>query len=118
MKSAAVEDEYRRMARRGPINIGNDVWIGYGAVILRGVSIGDGAIVGAGAVVTKDVDPYTIVGGVPAKTIRKRFNEKIIRQLLKIKWWDWSEKKMIRNKSFFNMNLNEFTGSITELIKE
>lgn len=82
---------------RGDIVIGNDVWIGYEAVILSGVTIGDGAIIGTRAVVTKDVLPYTIVGGVPAKPIRKRFDEKVIKELLKIKWWDWTEEKIARN---------------------
>lgn len=82
---------------RGDIIIGNDVWIGYEAVILSGVTIGDGAIIGTRAVVTKDVPPYTIVGGVPAKSIRKRFDEKVIEALLKIKWWDWTEEKVARN---------------------
>ena len=82
---------------RGDIVIGNDVWIGYEAVILSGVTIGDGAIIGTRAVVTKDVPPYTIVGGVPAKPIRKRFDEKVIEELLKIKWWDWTEEKIARN---------------------
>ena len=74
---------------RGDIIIGNDVWIGYEAVILSGVTIGDGAVIGARAVVTKDVPPYTIVGGVPAKVIRKRFSDEVISTLLKVKWWDW-----------------------------
>ena len=82
---------------RGDIVIGNDVWIGYEAVILSGVTVGDGAIIGTRAVVTKDVPPYTIVGGVPAKPIRKRFDEKVIKELLKIKWWDWTEEKLARN---------------------
>lgn len=82
---------------RGDIVIGNDAWIGYEAVILSGVTIGDGAIIGTRAVVTKDVPPYTIVGGVPAKPIRKRFDEKVIKELLKIKWWDWTEEKIARN---------------------
>lgn len=72
----------------GDIIIGNDVWIGYEAVILSGVTIGDGAVIGCRAVVTKDVPPYTIVGGVPAKPIRKRFDEETIKELQKIKWWD------------------------------
>lgn len=74
---------------RGDIVIGNDVWIGYEAVILAGVTIGDGAIIGARAVVTKDVPPYTIVGGVPAKPIRKRFSEEQIAALETLRWWDW-----------------------------
>ena len=75
---------------KGDIVIGNDVWIGYEAVIMAGVHIGDGAIIAARAVVTKDVPPYTIVGGTPAKEIRKRFDAEVIQQLLILKWWDWS----------------------------
>ena len=80
--------------QKGDIVIGNDVWIGYEAVILSGVTIGDGAVIGCRAVVTKDIPPYTIVGGVPAKPIRKRFDEETIKELQKIKWWDWPEEKI------------------------
>lgn len=80
--------------QKGDIMIGNDVWIGYEAVILSGVTIGDGAVIGCRAVVTKDIPPYTIVGGVPAKSIRKRFDEETIKELQKIKWWDWPEEKI------------------------
>jgi len=79
---------------KGDIVIGNDVWIGYEAVIMAGVHIGDGAIIAACAVVTKDVPPYTIVGGTPAKEIRKRFDAEVIEQLLIQKWWDWSTDKI------------------------
>lgn len=82
---------------KGDIVVGNDVWIGYEAAILSGVTIGDGAIIGARAVVTKDVPPYTIVGGVPAKPIRKRFDEKTIGQLLEMQWWDWPKEKIAQN---------------------
>ncbi len=82
---------------KGDIIIGNDVWIGYEAVILAGVTIGDGAIIGTRAVVTKDVPPYTIVGGVPAKPIKKRFSEETISALLEIQWWNWSEERIARN---------------------
>ena len=81
---------------RGDIIIGNDVWIGYEAVILSGVTIGDGAIVAARAVVTRDVPPYTIVGGVPAKPIRQRFSNPDIAQLLELCWWDWPKEKIAR----------------------
>lgn len=74
---------------RGDIVVGNDVWIGYGALIMAGVHIGDGAIIGLRAVVTRDVPPYTIVGGVPAREIRKRFDERTIEKLLELKWWNW-----------------------------
>ncbi len=79
---------------KGDILVGNDVWIGYEAVILAGVVIGDGAIIGARALVTEDVPPYTIVGGVPAKPIRKRFSEETIASLLEIRWWDWPDSKI------------------------
>ena len=82
---------------KGDIVIGNDVWIGYEAVVLAGVTIGDGAIIGARAVVTKDVPPYTIVGGVPAKPIRKRFSDADITQLLELRWWDWPEEKIAKS---------------------
>ena len=85
---------------KGDIVIGNDVWIGFEAVILAGVKIGDGAIIGARAVVTKDVPPYSIVGGIPAKVIRKRYSPDIIEQLLSLKWWDWTKEKIKRNLPF------------------
>ncbi len=82
---------------KGDIVIGNDVWIGYEAVILAGVTIGDGAVIGARAVVTKDVPPYTIVGGVPAKPIRRRFDDKTVAELERLCWWDWDEEKIRGN---------------------
>lgn len=82
---------------KGDIVIGNDVWIGFEAVILSGVTIGDGAIIGTRAVVTKDVPPYTIVGGIPAKQIRKRFSDDVISELLKLQWWNWSENRVKQN---------------------
>lgn len=92
-----IKDVAAAWDNKGDIIIGNDVWIGYEAVILAGVTIGDGAIIGARSVVTKDIPPYTIVGGVPAKTIRKRFSDEIILSLLKLKWWDWPQEKIARN---------------------
>lgn len=85
---------------RGDIVIGNDVWIGFEAIILSGINIGDGAIIGARAVVTKDVPPYTVVGGVPAKEIKKRFDERTAEKLLQIKWWDWPFDKIQRYLPF------------------
>ena len=90
-----------------PVVIGNDVWIGAYVSILPGVHIGDGAVVAAGAVVTKDVEPYAIVGGVPAKTIKYRFTQKRIEELLEIKWWEWSIKELEENIEFF-YNPKEF----------
>lgn len=82
---------------KGDIVIGNDVWIGYEAVILSGVTIGDGAIIGTRAVVTKDVPPYMIVGGVPAKPIRKRFSDDVVSKLSKLQWWNWTEDRIQKN---------------------
>ena len=80
--------------KTGDTVIGNDVWIGSEAMIMSGVTIGDGAIIAARAVVTKDVEPYSIVGGNPAVVIKKRFTGKEIEQLLIMKWWNWEEKKV------------------------
>ena len=85
---------YEAWDNNGDIVIENDVWIGFEAVIMSGVHIGDGAIIGARALVTKDVPPYTIVGGVQAKVIRKLFADSIINDLLNIKWWNWSFQKI------------------------
>lgn len=79
---------------KGDIALGNDVWIGYEAVILAGVTIGDGAIIGARAVVTRDVPPYAIVGGVPARLIRRRFDDATIEALLDLRWWDWEPERI------------------------
>ena len=82
---------------KGDMVIGNDVWIGYGATLMPGVHIGDGAIVAAQSVVTKSVDPYTVVGGNPAREIRKRFDESTIQLLLDLQWWHWDIEKITRN---------------------
>lgn len=82
--------------KRGDIVIGNDVWIGFEAVILSGVTVGDGAIIGTRTVVTKDVPPYTIVGGAPARPIRRRFEDAVIEKLEALRWWDWDEEAIRR----------------------
>ena len=87
--------------------IGNDVWIGKRAIIKAGVKIGDGAVVGAGAVVTKDVPPYAIVAGVPAKIIKYRFDEDTIAQLLKTKWWNLSDEELEKRAGNIT-NVHEF----------
>ncbi len=81
---------------KGDTVIGNDVWIGYEAVIMPGVKIGDGAVIGTRALVTKDVPPYTIVGGVPAKPIRRRFDDATVEKLEALRWWDWDEDRLKR----------------------
>jgi virginiamycin A acetyltransferase len=82
---------------KGNITIGNDVWIGYNATIMAGVTVGDGAIIAANSLVVKDVEPYSIVGGNPAVEIKKRFSEETIKKLLQLKWWDWDIEKITKN---------------------
>jgi len=82
---------------KGDVIIGNDVWIGYKSTILSGVTIGDGAVIGACSVVAKNVPPYTKVAGNPAVPIGKRFDEKIVEELERIRWWDWDEKIIREN---------------------
>lgn len=82
---------------KGDVIIGNDVWIGHNATIMAGVTIGDGAIIGANSTVIKDVAPYSIVGGNPAKEIRKRFDENTIKKLLELQWWHWDIEKITQN---------------------
>ena len=106
-----TEFKYADEENKRPVNIGNDVWIGYGAKLLEGVTIGDGAIVAAGAVVTKDVSPYTIVGGVPAKIIRKRFSEEHIALLESSKWWENDDSWMVEHYSEFD-NIERFVESL------
>lgn len=92
---SAIVDGYPKI--KGDVIIGNDVFIGFGVTILSGVTIGDGAIIGAMSLVTKNIEPYSIVGGNPAKIIRKRFSDIQIKKLLKIAWWNWSIKKIKNN---------------------
>ena len=82
---------------RGDTIVGNDVWLGYQSTIMPGIKIGDGAIIAAKSVVTKDVPPYTVVGGNPAQMVKKRFSDSEIEQLLKIRWWDWPIEKITRH---------------------
>ena len=96
--------------RRGhPVILENDVWIGHGAVILPGVRIGSGAAIGAGAVVSHDVEPFTVVAGVPAKPIRRRFDEATSSALMRIRWWDWSRDLLSeRLPDFRSLSAEEF----------
>ncbi|RPG35894.1 MAG: antibiotic acetyltransferase [Muricauda sp. TMED12] len=90
--------------QKGNINIGNDVWIGYNATIMAGVTIGDGAIIATNSTVIKDVAPYSIVGGNPAREIKKRFSDKTIAKLLKIQWWNWDIEKITANLQHLTNN--------------
>jgi virginiamycin A acetyltransferase len=92
---------------KGNTVIGNDVWIGHEATIMPGVTIGDGAIIATKAIVTKDVEPYTIVGGNPAKMIKKRFDESTIEKLLNLKWWNWDITKVTKNVQLLTTNPTE-----------
>ena len=84
-----------------PVTIGNDVWIGTGAIIHDGVKIGSGAIIATGAVVVKDVEPYTVVGGVPAKPLRNRFDDETIAELVSLEWWNWPMEKLEKAAGLF-----------------
>ena len=95
-----IDKDRLNLQRPAPI-IGNDVWIGANSIIMRGVTIGDGAVVGAGSIVTKDIEPYSIVGGNPARHIKYRFPQYIIEQLLEIKWWNWDDEKIKQNIDLF-----------------
>jgi len=87
----------KQYPNKGNINIGNDVWIGYNATIISGITIGNGAIIASNSTVVKDVEPYSIVGGNPAKEIKKRFSKETIDKLLEIKWWNWDIEKITEN---------------------
>lgn len=96
-------------ATKGDVIIGNDVWVCQGALILSGVTIGDGAVIGANSVVTKEVEPYSIVAGNPAKQVRKRFDQKTIDALLDIRWWNWNIRQIQRNMpTLLSNRVNEF----------
>ena len=96
---------------KGDTVIGNDVWIGYNATIMPGVSVGDGAIISTNATVVKDVAPYTVVGGNPAKEIKRRFSDTVIEKLLTLKWWEWDTEKITKN-------LDVLTGNVISQLNE
>lgn len=100
--------KYPGYESKGPILIGNDVWIGSHVIILSGVKIGDGAVIGAGAVVTKDIAPYAIACGNPAEVVGYRFSDEVIKELVKIRWWDWEDKKIMQNYNYFYGTIDEF----------
>ena len=102
------EDDLPAIESNGDVTIGNDVWLGFNATIMSGVTSGDGAVIAANALVTKDVPPYAIVGGNPAKIIKYRFTEEQIERLSKIKWWDWKEEVVTKNtRLLFNSDLTD-----------
>ena len=91
-----------------PLIIGNDVWVAAGVQILRGVTIGDGAVLGGGGIFTKDVPPYEIWAGVPAKKIGQRFPDEIIADLIELKWWDWPKEVIVKNLDMFRKDITSF----------
>jgi virginiamycin A acetyltransferase len=95
------------MESKGPITIGNDVWIGTQCVILSGSTIGDGAVIAANSVVTADIPPYAIAAGSTAKVLRYRFSDAIIERLLNLQWWHWSRSKLEQNRALFEGDLTE-----------
>lgn len=101
MTSETTMDEIREMfnvpGRKGDTVVGNDVWIGMDAIVMPGVTIGDGAVISARSVVVKDVEPYAIVGGNPGKQLKKRFDDDVIQSLQAIRWWDWPIEKIEAN---------------------
>lgn len=101
-------DVKRDTCSKGAVRIGNDVWLGAHATVLSGVTIGDGAVVAAGAVVAGPVPPYAIVGGVPAKLIKYRFSEQIIAEMLRVAWWDWQQQVVEENRELFYLPVEEF----------
>jgi hypothetical protein len=103
------DQEFFNWRRANQVTLGDDVWIGHRAVLLPGVKIGTGAVVGAGAVVTKDVPPFTIVAGVPAKKIRRRFSPELEEALIRISWWDWPHEKLAEAlEDFRKLNAEQF----------
>lgn len=105
--------ELKQLRQKNKIRIGNDVWIGHNVIIVGNVTIGNGAVLAAGAVVTKDVLPYTIVGGVPAKSIRKRFSDTVIKEIEELQWWNKTEEELEKIKPLFFKNF-ESKNSIYE----
>ena len=108
---AKLDSAFREARKAKRVSIGNDVWIGHGGIIMPGISIGDGAVVAAGAVVTRDVEPYAIVAGVPAKFLRWRFPPEIASRLIALAWWDWDHDRLAAAVADMrNLTINDFLG--------
>ncbi|RME32826.1 MAG: antibiotic acetyltransferase [Deltaproteobacteria bacterium] len=112
LRSVAIQYALQRQIGLPPavaenmhISVGHDVWIGDGAILLPGISVGSGSVIGAGSVVTKDVDPYTVVAGNPARVIRKRAPDDLADYLLRLAWWDWPKERILESRSFFSTDL-------------
>lgn len=112
-------DHMSQLPFKGDTVIGNDVWIGRESIIMPGVKIGDGAIIAAYSVVTKDVEPYSVIGGNPARFIKKRFNDELIELLLEFKWWDLPPEKLVTVLPLLcDFDLEKVTKKIKEIIEQ
>jgi virginiamycin A acetyltransferase len=115
INKSLFDGELFSLKQNNPITLGNDVWVGHGVIVLSGVTVGDGAILAAGSVVTKDVAPYSIVGGNPSKLIRKRFSDNVIDELISLQWWNKSEAELEKLKPLFLNDLTKLR-SLNEII--
>lgn len=109
-------DRSKRVTQDLSVNIGNDVWIGDSASVFGGVTVGHGCVIGAKSLINRDCEPYGIYAGTPGRLIRKRFPDRIIEQLLELKWWDWSLGEIRSNLNFFETDLAAFQGDLRDLI--
>jgi virginiamycin A acetyltransferase len=117
ISSRLFDGELGKLKTVSPIEIGHDVWIGHGAIILSGVSVGSGSIIGAGSVVTKDIPPYSVAVGNPAKILKSRFSPSVIEELLALKWWDYDDSELKKIKALFFSDLTKIS-SIYEIVKD
>lgn len=111
-------DANKNVTKAFPVTIGNDVWIGDSVSVFGGVTIGDGCVIGAKSLVTKDCAPYGVYMGTPARLVRMRFPDEIIRQLQDLKWWTWTVEKLRANAKFFETDFRDYQGQIADLIQE
>lgn len=118
LPSLQITKNMMRMPRKGSVIIQNDVWVGYGVLIMAGVTLHNGCVVAAGSVVTKDVPPYAIVGGNPAKVIRYRFDDEIIDGLQRIAWWDWPKGLKEQRRNDFLLPVEQFVQKYLPLAEE
>jgi len=102
------------VASKGPVVIGSDVWIGDEAMILSGVSIGNGAVVAARSLVTSDVPPFTVVGGQPARVLKQRFSPEQVARLQEVAWWEWPRDRILDNIDLFDLPVDAFLGRVTQ----
>ena len=101
---------------KGEVNIGNACWIGDNVIILADVRVGNGVVIGAGSIVTKDIPSYSVAAGNPARVLKYRFPDSVIHELEEIEWWDWDDEKIKNNANFFNTDLSQYSGKVKDLI--